>query len=204
MRSLLIGMTLTMVAMTLGVEGRTETTTDAEFIDPRDGMKYRTVLIGSEVWLGQNLSYDMEGSWAYDEDSTNVEIYGRLYGWDAASCACPPGWHLPSAVEWTALFDSIGGAAVAGGSLKEAGTEFWREPNTAATNAIEFGGLPGGGRRQAEGSYHGLGMFGAFWSSTEQGEDRAWGFFLGYHYPEVSLRPSTSKGFGASIRCVKD
>jgi uncharacterized protein (TIGR02145 family) len=176
----------------------------ATFVDPRDSTIYRTVRLGSQLWLGENLRFNVQGSWAYGGDSTNARLYGRLYDWDAASCACPAGWHLPTAAEWSALFEYLGGLDVAGGRLKQAGTEHWKAPNSGATNISQFGGLPGGGRRKPDGTFHGLGMFGAFWSSTEKDDKDAWAFYLGYHYPEVSLRPSTSKGFGYSVRCLRD
>jgi len=179
-------------------------TEDASFVDPRDGTAYRTVRIGSQLWLGENVCFEADGSWAYDEDPANVERYGRLYDWEEANCVCPPGWHLPTAAEWMTLFEHLGGPDVAGGRLKEAGTGHWSEPNTDATNTSLFGGLPGGGRRNEEGTYHGQGLFGAFWSRTEQDAEHAWGFYLGYHYSEASLRTSMSKGFGYSVRCLRD
>lgn len=177
---------------------------EAAFIDSRDSTVYRTIRLGSQLWLGENVRFEAEDSWIYEEDSTNAVVYGRLYDWEGANCACPPGWRLPTAAEWTVLFDHLGGLDVAGGSLKEAGTRLWKEPNSGATNISQFSGLPGGGRRKPEGTFHGLGMFGAFWSSTEQDDKRAWAFYLGYHYAEVSIRASTSKGFGYSVRCLKE
>jgi uncharacterized protein (TIGR02145 family) len=174
------------------------------FIDHRDGTAYRTVRLGSQHWLGENVRFAVEGSWVYGGNLANLEEYGRLYDWEGACRACPPGWHLPTAAEWGVLFNYLGGSEMAGGSLKEAGTERWKSPNTGATNSSQFDGRPGGGRRPEAGTFHGLGMFGAFWSRTEQGEAEAWAFFLGYHYAEISARESISKGFGSSVRCVHD
>jgi len=174
------------------------------FTDARDSTVYRTVQLGSQLWLGENVRFKTEGSWAYAGDSANAEVYGRLYDWQAASCACPPGWRLPTAADWMVLFDHLGGLDVAGGRLKETGTVHWREPNSGGDDTSRFSALPGGGRRDAEGTFHGLGLFGAFWSSTEQGDEDAWAFYLGYHYPEVSTRASSSKGFGYSVRCLKE
>lgn len=174
------------------------------FVDPRDGTVYRTVQLGPQLWLGENVRFALEGSWTYGDDLTNEATYGRLYDWEDANRACPPDWHLPTASEWQELFDSLGGPEVAGGCLKEAGTRHWKEPNTGATNDSRFGGLPGGGRRGSAGTFHALGLFGAFWSSTDRGDGNAWGFALGYHYAEVSVHASTAKGFGSSVRCIHD
>jgi uncharacterized protein (TIGR02145 family) len=185
-------------------QGSQQAIEEGMLVDPRDGTAYRTVRLGSQLWLGENIRYEQEGSWLYGEDFVNLRVHGRLYDWQGAGCACPPGWHLPTAREWEILFEYLGGSAVAGGCLKEAGTEHWKSPNTAATNSSGFAGRPSGGRRPGEGTFHGLGMFGAFWSSTEQSQAAAWAFFLGYHYAEVSVRESTSKRFGFSVRCVHD
>jgi len=200
-----------MITLWLAVGAGAQTTLESSpsteetvFVDPRDGTAYRTVQIGSQLWLGENVRFMVDGSWAYDGDPANKVTYGLLYDWEGANCACPPGWHLPSAAEWTMLFDYLGGPDIAGGRLKEAGTGHWSKPNTDATNTSLFGGLPGGARRKQEGTFHGLGLFGAFWSCTEQDVEHAWGFYLGYHYSEVSLRTSTSKGFGHSVRCLRD
>lgn len=174
------------------------------FMDPRDGTVYGIVQLGSQLWLGENVRFKAEGSWAYDGDSANAEVYGRLYDWEGANCACPPGWRLPTAADWMVLFDHFGGLNVAGGNLKEAGTLHWREPNSGASDISRFSALPGGGRRNTGGTFHGLGLFGAFWTGTERGDEDAWAFYLGYHYPEVSMRESSSKGFGYSVRCLRE
>ena len=48
----------------------------------------------------ENLNYEIYGSYCYNDKDWNCLRYGRLYTWEAAQKACPPGWRLPSDEEW--------------------------------------------------------------------------------------------------------
>jgi len=193
------------------------------FHDSRDGNLYSYRTYGSQVWMTKNMAYlpsvvgPGTGSnstayyYVYGYDGTDVATakatsnyttYGVLYNWPAAQSACPSGWHLPSDAEWTTFTDDLGGASVAGGKLKEAGTAHWNSPNIGATNESGFTALPGGGRRN-KGKFGGIGVNGNWWSSTVDNTNNAWNRNLGYDNSSVS-RDGSSKGSGFSVRCLRD
>jgi len=173
------------------------------FTDMRDGKVYKTVKIGNQTWMAENLNYNGgSGSWCYDDDSLLYETYGRLYNWSAASTACPEGWHLPSDSEWNQLVDFLGGKNVAGVKLKS--TNHWKMSKLKVTNSAGFSALPGG-RRQPDGSFDYLGTSGVWWSSTIHfiRPHKAWFRYLYYSNGRVT-RSSLIVLNGYSVRCVKD
>jgi len=188
---------------------------------------YQTVQIGGQLWMAENLkvthysdsseityiinnedwgSYDEGQYGVYDNDPANADIYGNLYNFavvDDSRGVCPPGWHVPSDEEYTILTDYLGGESVAGGKMKEAGTEHWNSPNSGATNESGFTGFPAGYRFYSNGFYSSMGFYGYFWSSSEYASYSAWFRALYYHHSSV-LRYANDRQEGFSIRCIKD
>lgn len=76
--------------------------------DPRDGKTYKTVVIGTQTWMAENLNYGMRYSWELVSKKTGRH-YGRAYPWKVALKACPEGWHLPSGKEFLNLLEFLGG-----------------------------------------------------------------------------------------------
>ena len=190
-----------------------------------DGNEYGTVLIGNQVWMSENLKVTKykdgtaiptghsnsvwsnlsSGAYAvYDDDDVNTDTYGFLYNWyavDDSRIIAPDGWHVPTDDEWTTLTDYLGGTSVAGGKMKETGTEHWSSPNTDATNESGFTALPGG-YRYFNGNYIHQGYSGYFWSSTEYSSNNAWYRLLNYNTSGV-YRTNDNKKYGFSLRCVR-
>ena len=158
------------------------------------------------------------GAWCYYENNTaNGPVYGKLYNWyavvgiyDVASAnnpalrkkLAPTGWHVPTDGEWTQLTDCLGGESIAGGKMKATGTSLWQSPNTAATNASGFTGLPGG-YRNYYGSFLYIGGLGNWWSSSEYSTTDAWFRFLNYSGGDAG-RSGYYKKNGFSVRCLRD
>ena len=198
-----------------------------------DGNNYRTVRIGEQVWMAENLRttrlkdgtpIDMVSGyeeWAaleapaycwYNNDSTNGDTYGALYNWYVVETdrLCPEGWHVPSDEEWNNMVSGIMDRNEVGGALKEEGTTHWRSPNAGATNEFGFSALPGGYRSYL-GTFNLLRASAYWWSSTEvnwygaSGQAPSRVIFRSVQHDNANLiRHISEKTNGFSVRCVKN
>jgi uncharacterized protein (TIGR02145 family) len=209
------------------------------FTDPRDGSVYKTIQIGDQIWMAENLKYlpyvigPETGSdaypyyYVYGYDGTNAveaketatyKTYGVLYNWTAVMSGamnsnnnpsgvrgvCPEGWHVPSEAEWKELTDFLGGEIVAGGKLKETGTEHWKTPNEGATNEVGFTALPNGARAHFGAYFFSLGENGFWWTTTKGiDNDKARSIYMFYQYNNMNTQVSF-KRLGGAVRCVKN
>ncbi|MDP4266224.1 MAG: fibrobacter succinogenes major paralogous domain-containing protein [Bacteroidota bacterium] len=186
------------------------------FTDPRDKKLYKTITIGKQTWMAQNLNYTTASdSWCYENDPKNCNVYGRLYNWyiimqgaksnntipGKVRGICPVGWHIPSDAEWDILAHYLGEKEIAGSKMKEPGIKWWTNPNVGATNISGFSGLPGGGR-YVDGSFIYIGTNATFWSSTEKDAAKAYYRYL-YHSSTELKRYYSKKSIGFSVRCIK-
>jgi len=114
--------------------------------DSRDGNTYALVEIGEQVWMKENLRFKNEYSAAPNDDHEMIAEYGLVYRTHIGSGegVCPDEWHLPSQADWEKLIQYLGGSGIAGGKLKETGTERWEYPNLGATNISGFSARPAG------------------------------------------------------------
>ena len=186
---------------------------------------------GTSIPAGGNI-YSTTTSYYYDYSSSGIPLSerGYLYNWPAAmhgsasSSAipsgvqgiCPTGWHLPSDAEWTALTDYVGANYACGGDSYNtakalASTTGWNtSTNNCATgndqsanNASGFGVVPAGYWYNAGVEIGGAGDVAYFWSATLSSSSYVYDRYLSYSNTGVYQHSST-KGYGRSIRCLRD
>jgi len=173
------------------------------FTDHRDGRVYKTAKIGKQVWMTENLAYDVPGSKCYKGDPENFEKYGLLYDWKTAMNACPPGWHLPSKEEWQELVDFAGGKEIAGNKLKAKNGWNHKEGKSGnGTDDFGFSALPGGSG-VSDGSFSYVGDFGYWWTATENNSNYAYYWYICHTSTYVDSY-SFGKASLYSVRCVQD
>jgi uncharacterized protein (TIGR02145 family) len=188
------------------------------------GRDYKTVKIGNQEWLAENLDFKFSGcniggsgtpstpnAWYYNNDEATYGIDGTrkcglLYNWyackllnDNRATLCP-GWHVPTDDEWTALANAVGGTSTAGTKLKalngSAGDNWPTSWN--GTDDYGFGVLPAG---LYTGSFYGVGSDAYFWTLTESGSNAAGRYFD----TGATIGKNTgSKSRNFSVRLVKD
>jgi TonB family protein len=174
------------------------------FTDTRDGKTYRTVKIGEQTWMAENLNYkplpgktwcyendtsycktwtaqilnyakpSTPRSWCYNDSDSYCEKYGRLYDWNTARTACPAGWHLPSSQEWNILIKTSGGSSVAAKTLKS--TSGWYRYNGKSGNGTDDFGFSAlpVPSRSSNGVFYNAGSHGSWWTATENRTPLPW------------------------------
>ncbi len=195
--------------------------------DSEDNL-YRTVKIGAQTWLADNLRTTrfQDGSpirttFIPKDDPDNLLSYGRLYDWHDVSDArnlCPAGWRVASDEDWKALEHAIGIAE------KEIDSTGWRGGDIAITlkaaqpdslltsfdqariNLIGFSARPAGVKWKVW--YITQGAYTEFWARTEATPAKAFARTLTYswwntHKGEIR-RATLGKNGMFSVRCVKE
>jgi len=186
-----------------------------------DSNVYHTVLIGTQLWMVENLkvtryrngnpllnitdnsiwiNYNKGGYCNYNNDATKGILYGRLYNWYSIADTnniCPVGWRLPNSNDWSVLVTYLGGNDVAGGKMKEKGTDHWFAPNTGADNSSGFTALPAG--NCGYGGTVSMGSSCGFWSDTSNRFTRG----LLYNSAFLAGEGNDYSVLGLSVRCLK-
>lgn len=159
--------------------------------DSRDEKSYRTIKIGKQVWMAENLAYKVySGCWAYD--LRNIKKYGYLYNWETANSVCPTGWRLPTKNDYEVLIECVG---------EDIGESY---------ESLIQGGSSGfsaafGGRRSPEGNFRSNipTPEAQFWSATMYDNEKAW--YLQLFGPDGGGAGmcSDEKKWAYAVRCLK-
>ena len=163
--------------------------------DLRDGQIYRTVKIAGQVWMAENLNYEVENSSCFKNSADSCAKYGRLYTLPIQG-VCPSGWHLPSGVELNALVTEAGGPIVAGLHLKSR-TDWYR--TVRGTDALGFAALPAGRWSEDNGFVGGIT---AFWSSSERDSIHVYAMHLSDYRADITFSDKDNVAY--SVRCLKN
>lgn len=194
-----------------------------------EGGTNKTVTIGNQVWMQENLNVTKfrngdiirqaqtneewndagangEAVWCYyNNDPVHGKKYGKLYNWFAVHDPrglAPLGWHIPTDKEWAMAVSALGGEIIAGGKMKYNGISQWQSPNVGGDNSSNFNALPSG-MRGIGGKFNFIGESGYFWTRSEYSPSTAWYRVINHHLPTV-VRSSEEKVDGLSVRCIAD
>jgi uncharacterized protein (TIGR02145 family) len=196
-----------------------------------DGNVYKTVKIGNQVWMTENLrttkfndskpiahvpdsakwgSFNLGPAYCwYNNKENNGEKYGALYNYYTVrdiSEICPVGWHKPDHNDWDVLITYLT-INNSGNKLKESGVAHWTSPNSAATNETGFTALPGG-CRESKGTFLNEGMDGYWWiygyKKVDYLSETVWFIHLAYDESDIRKEYDIWENNGLSIRCIKD
>ena len=170
------------------------------FTDPRDGTVYRTITIGETTWFSENLNYKMDDSFCYNDDESNCKKFGRMYKWEAALNACPPGWHLSTEYEWQYIEENLGMAFEELAYRGNRGTNEGGKMKKGGQSGLDI--LFAGWRRK-NGTYKARGENAALWTATESDFAHAWHRDIDIG-DDFSFRSRVVKSYALSCRCVKN
>jgi uncharacterized protein (TIGR02145 family) len=192
-----------------------------------EGNVYKTVQIGTQTWMAENLKVtkyrngesisnvtdnmiwykltDGAYCWYNNDAETYKSAFGALYNWYAVNDPrkiAPEGWHVPTMDEWKTLLTYLGNN---GGKMKESGLTHWSTPNTG-TNTSGFTALPGG--FLYSNIFTGIEGTAVWWSSTEyfttQSTQQAWSLQIWNFRDQISSGYGGMKISGFGVRCIKD
>ncbi len=192
-----------------------------------DGNIYKTIKIGDQVWMAENLRtthyrngdaipnvtedsiWGSQETGAYcnynnTEDLDTIATYGRLYNWYAVNDSrglAPKGWHIPTITDWDRLIDYLGGDTIASNKLKEVGDLHWAD-SFESTNSSGFTALPGGWRYLSENTVQ-MRFYGAWWAMPGYNATSA-PFLCLFFFDSKVWKGINFKVNGYSVRCIKD
>jgi uncharacterized protein (TIGR02145 family) len=183
---------------------QTSETPADQFTDGRDGKVYKTVIIGTQTWMAENLNYEVVGSVCYNALADSCAKYGKLYDGVTAQSACPSGYHLPTDAEWQTMEIYLGM------TQSDADMSGSNPRGTDQGTKLKVGGSSGFNSKLSgifNGSYVGVGQYTYFWTSTQDPLSSTDSFYRAFTqasggiYRDYTTNNSDNK---FCVRCVKD
>ena len=189
---------------------------------------YRTVIIGNQEWIVENLDWawtgldvGSEGTSSetpkanyYDNDETTYGWNGRkcglLYNWQAlhyldenSDTMLPDGWRVPTKGDWTSLTNEVGGSSTAGTKLKAANVS-WAS-SWGGTDDYGFSVLPAGYYDNNSENYYYSGTGAFCWMSTiDNVDNNEYVYFQRFSTNASSLIVTANQSNKYSVRLVRD
>ena len=177
--------------------------TTGSFLDVRDNHTYGTILMGSQVWMTENLVYNSAGSYSYNNDVNNDATYGKLYEWLSVPAAIPAGWHLPTDAEWQTLETFLGmptGDLNINNYNTSRGTDQGTQLKVGGSSGLDF---PLAGFRSGT-TYSALNNRTYLWVNTDAGGGNIFRRRLVTSDPSCYRFTNPYAGYAISVRLVKD
>jgi uncharacterized protein (TIGR02145 family) len=202
-----------------------ESVSYGKLVDERDGRIYRTVKIGEQTWIAENLNYAdsinypsmLNRNWCYNNNLDSCEKYGRHYTWSATIDSVywkKKGKNCGFKEQTCDLPNQVRGICPTGWHIPSsnewetlyssmgASHKAMQAKNfpewTKAIDEYGFSALPVG---YYSGSFQGVGSRVYFWSATEHSTNYAYYWYLG---ESNALLGEGNNAFGFSVRCIKD
>ena len=176
-----------------------------QMTDSRDGQVYKTIVIEGLTWMAENLNYETDDSFCYNDSAKYCATYGRLYKWSAAMNACPEGWHLTTYDDaYTLTGPNLQCYTKSADELRS--MEGWIPLNgddTRGLDAYGFSASPGG-RRESSGQYVALGTEAGYWFMIEASDNTIYDWVM--EIRQDSRDSKLNREYEArahSVRCVK-
>jgi TonB family protein len=195
------------------------------FKDSRDSREYKTVQIGPQVWMAENLAStkytdgtdiplvneNLEWSnlssgaycWYAGKTFEDGNTDGALYNWYTVNTGnlCPIGWRVPSRSDWRQLLEYIGKSTDQSIRNESGIFDLLANISPEKEKSIGFNSTPSGTRYN--GYFSGISQIASWWSSTEvPNTSNAFATSLYYYSSRINTAESP-KNCGFSVRCIK-
>ena len=193
-------------------------------------MEIEEIKIGNQIWMTSNLNVThfcngdeiLEAktisewekadqmkiaAWCHYENNTKIGMkFGKLYNWHAVIDVrniAPKNYRVPKDEDFEILSDFYGGSEISGKFLKNHNQFNEEINNERISNAMFFNALAGGVRFWSF-EFYGINEYAFFWSCSEYNNNFSWHRVLSKNYNCFGRVNQGGKGFGMSIRCIKN